>query len=556
MADEDDSAGELPDPSTHDEAIAPEEATARESQHHPEPSDAQAVADPAFPSLHPQEANSHDDREVQLLHEVDTALSTISEMAPQSVAETVEAQPLQHQEEEEEAEAPAASASPAHKSVAQHASSSSFARTVSHDISFGDDDDPEWSLSRTDTDPFKFMPQQPYNTNSFPIVPSIAAADSELHQGEEEKAEEEEDAPLQFNQAMDIVQEAEKDWFADEEQYQGAAPADHTEAYTALNTETASGHRRVSSYSMGCHVQLPEAAASEARFDEGLPLIPHNGTGQDLQEDSIAPGGLEGSFNDDGDEENDGFFGQIREAQDGSSLKMDDVFRLQRKSTMQVLQAMDPTPFTRQDTLETPVEADEGRLESPAPEQEEADDATNQDRVPAREQDLASKWEEAFADEQEDADFLLDESANGAQDVDAAAFLGSDDEGLLEDDEPHAPIQPAVPALAAQNPYSALGQMPPTQVPPVGLPSQFGQPPPPQLEQTKAQSFADKSRGGYSSPYDLPTDLIATTKPPTPAARPHGDFFEDLPMTTKLRPNSRQSPLFSSTLCLQAAFVL
>jgi hypothetical protein len=54
--------------------------------------------------------------------------------------------------------------------VSQHSSSRSFARTVSHEISFGDDDEGEWTLSRTDTDPFKFMPPSD-RTNSFPPVP-------------------------------------------------------------------------------------------------------------------------------------------------------------------------------------------------------------------------------------------------------------------------------------------------------------------------------------------------------------------------------------------------
>ncbi|KAK5993662.1 COPII coat assembly protein sec16 [Cladobotryum mycophilum] len=483
---------------------------------------------------------------------------------------------------------------PAHKPTAQHSSSMSFARTVSHEVSFHDDDDADWSLQRTDTDPDPFQFMAPSDrTNSFPVVP-LMAADSEHH----------DETTLQSNQALDVLEETERDYDAEEEEYQTGA---HQE--TGLNTDEkpeTSGHRRTHSRSIGGEVPWSEAVASEARFEEGVPLIPHPSDSPD-HEDGGVRSGFATSFDDD---DNDDFFGQPQATRNHDTNDGDEIQPLQRKSTMQVLAAIDSAPPSQQDTLEETPEEDEERAGGPA------EDTSNQNGAPVKE-DLASKWQEAFADGDDDADFLLEDSTIENKDVDVAAFLGSDDEGLLDElldeDEPaltpqpttttsqpqtipgqgygtnsYIPVQQQTSAYSpitsqvTQNPYSAFGQTPPT-----GLAPQYGQVPPPRPEPSKAQSFADKSKGGYSSPYDLPMDLVANTvkprkrasmqqlshessaqpvppprsasmhmtapppppavqaahqKPPAPAARTKENFFEDLPIiTTKLRPSSRQS---------------
>jgi len=132
-----------------------------------------------------------------------------------------------------------------------------------------------------------------------------------------------------------------------------------------------------------------------------------------------------------------------------------------------------------------------------------------------------------------DDDFLPDQE-------EAPVIELSDDEGFLEDEAPapaqqptqaapsgtasrYAPQTPAVaPALApAANPYAPQSQ-------PVVAPAYDGfgrnmafqqqqqqQPPRPPMA-SSAQSFVDKSKGGYASPYDLPEDIVTTRKRPAP----------------------------------------
>lgn len=231
---------------------------------------------------------------------------------------------------------------------------------------------------------------------------------------------------------------------------------------------------------------------------------------------------------------------------------------------------------------------------------------------------LETMWQEALADEDEDG--FLETPPMEDTEIDAAAFLGSDDEGFLEDiDEPvqeSLPTPTTLPAIpaTAPNPYAALQAVPkqlPAQIlPPVAHPdSNWSYQPPPappiapavqygqfsqsRPELVKSQSFADKSKGGYSSPYDIPTDLVSNVvkprkrtaiqaptreqvpapprsssalvsaglpgtgptpfenrvaeRPPSsgnpspPAASKKSDFFEDLPVTVKPRPSSRHN---------------
>jgi len=127
-----------------------------------------------------------------------------------------------------------------------------------------------------------------------------------------------------------------------------------------------------------------------------------------------------------------------------------------------------------------------------------------------------------------DDDFLPDKE-------EAPAFELSDDEGFL-DEEPAMPAgqpvqsaptgtssryapQVSAPASVA-SPYAS-----PVPQAPAAAPAYNGfgqnvayqqqqQPRPPMAN--SAQSFVDKSKGGYASPYDLPEDIITTRKRPAP----------------------------------------
>ncbi|KAK1243882.1 hypothetical protein MKX08_002020 [Trichoderma sp. CBMAI-0020] len=514
---------------------------------------------------------------------------TAEEPTEQSAPET--------ENQEEDATGPATRA-------VQHSSSMSFARTVSTEISFGDDDDSEWTLSRTDTDPFKFMlPSE--RSNSFPAVPLMA-----------EEPELIEDTPLPPNQALDVLEEAERDVNIEEEEYQADAHPQPS-SDTVDKTSKDSHLRHAPSTSIGGDIQWAEDEESEARYEEGVPLIPHTQASSDPaagNETTHIP-----SFDDDNDNEDDDFFNQINQSEADATNKGEEEEPLQRKSTMQVLASTDQEFPSRQSTLDETLEWDEEGFTGPdvkvTEEPEALEEASNGNATEAPPtQDLASKWQEAFAGDDDEDDFLIENIPVEEPGVDAAAFLGSDDEGLLDDlDETQPPVQAAplssqtnsvvsTPAFAPPSYQPALQRSasasaytpvtPPLQSPFYNAPTQgavsqpplqYGQAPPQQAtDSPKAQSFADKAKGGYSSPYDLPSDLVTSTvkprkrasmqqlqldnsslQPPppprsaslsatdsgppsggiqkSPLLRHKSGFFEDLPTAPKPRSMSRSS---------------
>ncbi|THV85361.1 hypothetical protein D6D29_02409 [Aureobasidium pullulans] len=175
-------------------------------------------------------------------------------------------------------------------------------------------------------------------------------------------------------------------------------------------------------------------------------------------------------------------------------------------------------------------------------EQKAQDDAPVEEEK--SEEDLAAMWSAALDD-----DDFLDDNA-----VDPSGFFDDDGEGFLDDfdttpapaqqvfspdqsspgiapvydaqgntmgftklggpqEQINAPANPYSPAPQQQNPYLA-----PT-LPSVPLYNQQQQPVRPALN--NAQSFADKSKGGYSSPYDLPEDIVQPRRRPAAAIIPN-----------------------------------
>ncbi|KAF5021504.1 hypothetical protein F66182_6447 [Fusarium sp. NRRL 66182] len=530
-------------------------------------------------------------------------------------------QPLPEQADAEAVSQPKAPAS-------KHSSSMSFARTVSHEVSFPDEEDGEWSLNRADTnnDPSKFMPPSD-RTNSFPPVPpahSISGADDQQ--------------PLPSNQAMDVLEEIEKEVDADEELYQQEQTSNGLDAPKR-------GHS--SSLSIGGDLQSPEGQESDGRYEEGIPLI-----SQPSEETSEAPSNeakeaLGNSFDDERTDGSD-FFSQI---QGSEAVAEQPAPPLERKSTLQVLESMNTGTVSQQPGLEeTPEEDEEDEEEEEEEEEEEDEDEDEEEKEAAQpepttatsdlapvKEDIASKWEQAFADDEDDEFLLEDNAGEQGKQVDPAAFFGSDDEGFLDDEEPAAdpvPVPVAIPTArqpSGSNPYmpqapathpapspyapniqasgasvnsTSVYNSPAPATTPFGSAPQYGQPAPARPDMYKAQSFADKSKGGYHSPYDLPTDLVtnvvkprkrasmqqlsqshqlhAPVQPPprsasvgmpapptklTPPSSSHGlpgqqstaphnlatpgvqhkeNFFEELPMTSRPRPSSRTSHRGSS----------
>ncbi|TFB04455.1 COPII coat assembly protein sec16 [Trichoderma ghanense] len=514
-----------------------------------------------------------------------------------------------HEASESSAETPAPAAGGGENTTAtttrtsQHSSSMSFTRTVSDEVSFSDNDETEWNLPRTDTDPFKFMSPSD-RTNSFPVVPLMAEEPQRI-----------DDVHLPSNQALDVLEETERDGHVEEEEYRADAhPEASSDAAFEPRKDSKRGHAQ--SRSIGGDLQWSEDVESEARYEEGVPLIPHS------HADSDTPAGGDKapivSFDD--DNEDDDFFNQVSQnAQDDTNMG-EEVQPLQRKSTMQVLASANQEPTSHQPTLDKTPEWDEEGSHSP-----NANPTGSHDKPSGTEagpsQDLSSKWEEAFASDDDGEGFLIEEdAAAGEKEVDAAAFLGSDDEGLLDDLEEEAPPTQTAPLSSQASSVTSTSAYAPTSYVPAqqrsasasaytpvttpsqpsfyGAPSQgpslpsttpYGQAPPPQQppDSSKAQSFVDKSKGGYSSPFDLPPDLVTSTvkprkraslqqlptdnPPPTlqppppprsasmhasigsteatppggiqksPLLRHKSSFFEDLPAAPRSRPISRQS---------------
>jgi len=498
--------------------------------------------------------------------------------------------------------------------ASKHFSTMSFTRTVPHEVSWNDDDDPEWNLPRTGTDPFKFMPPND-RTNSFPQVPP-----------QEELPEEELAHPLSPNQAEAVLHVAEQE---NRQEAFGSFNADPEALGASFDEEEIEGNDFFQQMAGG-ELSGTTEEAMEARFEEGVPLIVTASGVAELQSNAVAD-----DLFDVDDATEDDFFSQVRDNAQPTELSP-----LERKSTMQVLGALDPQAAPNFTPLDKTAE-EENVIETALGDDKASSTGAveSQDEVP---EDLDAKWKAMFGDDEEDG-FLPDDDTE-AKDIDAAGFLGSDDEGFLDDSElpldaqalpqtsstkesnqvsarylpPAQPSGPAtnfhppavsLPPAAVANPYLPSTANPvfplpvaspytsPSSAPP--LHPRYGvAPPPPTQEQKKAQSFVDKAKSGYTSPYDLPMEVVkpklrastphtqrsistpnvppsgppapprstsmnsplsppkstfgqgvppigpshsAPGAPRPPPAPPREKFFEDLPIATKPRPASRQS---------------
>ncbi|KAJ3529006.1 hypothetical protein NM208_g9953 [Fusarium decemcellulare] len=399
-------ASESPNPAWHP-ATMPNNSDSVSSTEAPADA-AQATSSTTEPAVQPNESTAqntesrHEHKSSEGGDAANAWLSQDGDDAGDSWLASADAAPQQSQDEELPSEAApeqpeTQTASPSKAPTSQHSSSMSFARTVSHEITFGDDDDGDWNLSRTDTDPFKFMPPSD-RTNSFPVVPPMHSSPETPDQH-----------PLPSNQALDVLEETEKDADAEEQEYQQQG------ASNGLDTPRR-GHS--SSVSIGGDLKSPEGQASDERYEEGLPLISQPVEETTEQPSSEATGAFADSFNDES-ATGDDFFSQAQQPTTNATSDEQHIPSLERKSTMQVMDSTNTGAFSRQSTIEETPEEDEELTQAEQP-------ATNQAGTSGKE-DLSSKWEQAFADDEDD-DFLLEDNATGDKQVDPAAFFGSDDE--------------------------------------------------------------------------------------------------------------------------------
>ncbi|CAK7265247.1 vesicle coat component [Sporothrix epigloea] len=452
--------------------------------------------------------------------------------------------------------------------ASKHFSTISFTRTVPNDVNWDvEDDDAEWNISRVDTDPSQFIPPAE-RSNSFPVVPSpTSAQQSEANFQQQPMAA---TTAMNIIQEVDneVSAEAKEELTSlDAQLASGVAEQDtaRPDGHGLMPEHSVTALDNDSYFTgVGENIQLQQQETFTqqqletpgARFEEGVPLITHE-TGVDSNAVSapmldtqgtqiLAPPVAADPFAETADD--DDFFSNAAAPAEAvpqieaeaASLPVPPAIK--RKSTFQVLQSLD-------------VEADEeDSFFATSKSEEKLDLATDTTEMPnSNATDLADQWAAVLGDEDE---LLLDEvpeTAAETRDPDPATFFGEDDEGFLEDDIEEPPSEPVLqpqqePVAAADrylprelpaqtqqlqahvNPYLPSATLSTTAQSPVisspyGTPgttsSQFpvaygyGEPvqqsPAYQQEKPtlrKAQSFADKSKGGYSSPYDLPMDIV------------------------------------------------
>ena len=336
------------------------------------------------------------------------------------------------------------------------------------------------------------------HTNSFPPVPFPDFEQTSLQ-------------PLAHSQAAALIQEEQ------ETEFQGShhdKQADSTDPWSIAGDKLADDGGFFSQSER--QEQEPFTPPNEeARFEEGIPLI-----SQDRSSTMHNPfiDETENVWNDDPASGGDDFFSGINTGTLNSTSQPP---TLARKSTQQVLDAIrshDPVshPYEVNDDENADKLLDGSSLkEIPT----EAPPASTEVSAKAGE-NLAALWEEALGDD------LLDDS------VDPSSFFGNEDDGFLLEDENASVDELAAlppgdypPQQSSHNYYNqAFTPMTTSYVPagfdPVAFKrgqSPFQTQPLKAPIEEPAESFAAKSKGGYSSPYDAPMDLSRPRR--TPAAR-------------------------------------
>ena len=183
----------------------------------------------------------------------------------------------------------------------------------------------------------------------------------------------------------------------------------------------------------------------------------------------------------------------------------------------------------------------------------------------AEAEDLSAAWQAALDD-----DDLLDES----NDLDPSKFFTEDDDGFLEDEDPPPSPQAARKPQAQDRPdapktftapYTITSQLTDQAhgraagTPDTGLFDVYNQGPQQQLIRPalqQAQSFADKSKGGYQSPYDLPMEVVKPRRRPAQqpiqqsndrqAPPPRSSSFQSQPSTYPATSNGPATPSVDS----------
>ena len=435
-------------------------------------------------------------------------------------------------------------------------------------INWGEKDlDPAWGLAPAYNSPDN--PKSMKHTNSFPQVPPLQTATG----GRPPHS-------LPHSQVEDIMEEMEEI-----EEFEKTTGADNIRndfpskvlSHPDPFQDDADAYAQDSFFAKVNGIEDHAAstpADEEARFEEGLPLMPSDSPRPiSMTSSSQVPSDPLFAFVGRSNDVDEDFFANMAPSHqdDPSSPKP---HPLDRKSTSQVLDSMQFHPGSEDHALPTggeqrkSIESQAGHgsaasassvipqiLANHTTSEEQATTYKPSERVNNEDEDLAAMWQAALADDE-----LLDEDEAS---LDPTSFFEDDGEGFLEEnvsesqlDRPDqiSPIsQPGIGlddpvqgfgntstadhrfgssvissqsryalqqqhstgVFAAQpSPYVPAGISNPLSAPSIvanrlGHPSPYGAPEPIQRPglPDKTQSFADKSKGGYTSPYDLPMEV-------------------------------------------------
>ncbi|KAJ5768966.1 hypothetical protein N7520_003525 [Penicillium odoratum] len=269
------------------------------------------------------------------------------------------------------------------------------------------------------------------------------------------------------------------------------------------------------------------APEAESRFEEGIPLLEEDtpDSQEPLVHDKEVATDMFANDNDDVED----FFSSVKQSK---PVEDEQRFHITRKSTNQVLESAGFDINSPTSDISAAAQFDDvikaATSEPQQPQTQTSEPAPSDD-------DLAARWEAELSDAEED-----DLAARWE------AALDLDDD--IEDDIPAASHVPQTPmAVGLNSPFETpqQRQTPPRPIPGVYTPHQPstadlvggvdfpGAPPanstmppfytqqPPNPVTTRGESFAERSKEGYKSPYDLPDDLSLPRRPvvtqkPTP----------------------------------------
>ncbi|OJJ38401.1 hypothetical protein ASPWEDRAFT_48642 [Aspergillus wentii DTO 134E9] len=345
-------------------------------------------------------------------------------------------------------------------------------------------------------------------------------------------------------------------------------------------------------------IYVPE---SESRYEEGVPLLDETPIQSPIEPTREAGGSIDQIFGGDEDED-DGFFKEVQK----SPPREQQFGHITRKSTSQVMDAFPPTPDSPASDGSSSTQdfnkligapSSDSEVQKPSSEEDLAarwesellEDPVNNE---PSEDDLTAQWQAELSDNRLDDDDLLleDEAGDQMQPETANGISNAPAAGLnspFENPQSYARLQAQPTAYTPHQPTTSdlLQGVPMPGVPQTVPPSNYfsSQPHANPPQATKSESFAERSKDGYKSPYDLPEDLtrprrtvpsqkpvvaqaplpggpprsnsipppMASTMPPLPAAAPPPappvtaapkNFYEELPLPP---PRSKSRPASS-----------